>query len=253
MVIASLAARGRRHPDDHRPFAYAAQLLTEGAGVSLRRRQLAQQSPQCPWTQLGRKSQERKRVSGPDPLWSLLDLRATLWVRGVVSEEILLIRPTLSLAADFQRLAQEHLIQGDTRYQDAARNIPAFIKLCADYEVGRCLPEGWVPQSTFWLMQNRERILGCSRLRHELTPFLSREGGHIGYDIRSSERGKGYGTLLLRLTLDKARELGIGEVLITADEANIASWKVIERNGGKREDGCFSGTGGPFRRYWVPI
>jgi predicted acetyltransferase len=170
-----------------------------------------------------------------------------------VNERILLIKPTLSLASDFEMLAQEHLREGDTRYVDAVSDIARFVKRCEDGESGPSLFEGWVPQSTFWLVRNGERVLGCSRLRHSLTPFLQHEGGHVGYDIRPSERRKGYGTLLLRLTLDEARRLGLGEVLITADEANVASWKVIERNGGQREDGSFSGTRGPFRRYRVPL
>ena len=84
-------------------------------------------------------------------------------------------------------------------------------------------------------------------------PMPRHEGGHIGYDVRPSERGKGCGTRLLRLTLQKARELGLDDVLITADEANAASWKVIERNGGRREAGLFEGTRGPIRRYRVAV
>jgi predicted acetyltransferase len=84
-------------------------------------------------------------------------------------------------------------------------------------------------------------------------PMPRHEGGHIGYDVRPSERGKGCGTRLLRLTLQKARELGLDDVLITADEGNAASWKVIERNGGRREAGLFEGTRGPVRRYRVAV
>src|SRR5262245_2960955 len=168
-----------------------------------------------------------------------------------MSEQNALIRPTASLASDFQKLADEHRADGENRYEEAARDVPAFIRICEAHEAGRSLPPGWVRQSTFWLVRNGERILGCSRLRHELTPSLSYEGGHIGYDVRPSERGKGCGSLLLGLTLRKARELGLMEVLVTADEVNAASWKAIERNGGRREEGRFVGSNGPFRRYWI--
>jgi predicted acetyltransferase len=166
--------------------------------------------------------------------------------------ELTLVKPTLRLADEFQRLACEHLAEGDRRYEEAAHNVAAFIATCDAHEAGRSLPAGWVPQSTFWLVRNHEHMLGCSRLRHALTQFLSHQGGHIGYDIRPSERGKGYGNVLFALTLRQARKLGFAQVLVTADEANVASWKVIERNGGRREDGHFAGTNGPFRRYWVP-
>jgi predicted acetyltransferase len=168
-----------------------------------------------------------------------------------MTNEIVLIKPTLKLAADFHRLADEHLAHGDNRYAEAALDVAAFITMCEAHDAGRSLPPGWVPQSTFWLVRNGERILGCSRVRHTLSTSLSHRGGHIGYDVRPSERGKGYGNLLFALTLRQARELGFAEVLVTADDANVASWKIVERSGGRREDGRFVGPNGPFRRYWV--
>ena len=42
-------------------------------------------------------------------------------------------------------------------------------------------------------------------IRHRLTDDLKRYGGHIGYDVRYSEWNKGYGTLMLRLALEKAK------------------------------------------------
>jgi predicted acetyltransferase len=42
-------------------------------------------------------------------------------------------------------------------------------------------------------------------------------------------------------------ERGLGQVLVTCDEENVASRKVIEANGGRYED---SNEG--KRRYWVP-
>ncbi|MHB8934154.1 MAG: GNAT family N-acetyltransferase, partial [Bellilinea sp.] len=93
-----------------------------------------------------------------------------------------------------------------------------------------------------------------SRLRHRLTPLLEEEGGHIGYDIRPSERGKGYATLLLALTLEKARESGMAGVLVTCDEDNIASARVIEKNKGQLLNTVVSQTSGKqVRRYWIDL
>jgi predicted acetyltransferase len=58
---------------------------------------------------------------------------------------------------------------------------------------------------------------------------LKQEGGHIGYSIRASERGKGYGTKMLKMVLPKVKELEIDRALITCDDTNIASQKVIEK------------------------
>ena len=101
-------------------------------------------------------------------------------------------------------------------------------------------------------MMRDGHLVGCSRLRPQIHGAVAYEGGHIGYDVRPSERGKGYGTLLLRLTLAQARRAGLSEVLVTADDANPISCAVIERNGGRREAGVHRRASGvEFRRYWL--
>jgi len=91
---------------------------------------------------------------------------------------------------------------------------------------------GGVPQSTYWLVRNGTEVLGSSALRHRLPISLPDVAGQIDYGLRPSARGRGYGTVLLALTLGKARELGLREVLVTCRKSNIASMRVIERNGG---------------------
>ncbi len=44
----------------------------------------------------------------------------------------------------------------------------------------------------------------------------------------------GYGTLQLKLLLQKAKELGIENALLTCNVNNIASYRVMEKNGGER-------------------
>ena len=108
-------------------------------------------------------------------------------------ESVALIHPTVDLRDDFQVLAEEFSSEGDERYRDAARDVPAFVEICRDHAAGRNLPSDWVPQATFWLVRHARTILGCSRLRHRLTELLAERGGHIGYDVRPSERGEDMG------------------------------------------------------------
>ena len=166
-------------------------------------------------------------------------------------DDIALIHPTVDLCDDFRVLAEEFAAEGDDRYRDAARDVPAFVAMCRDHAAGRNLPPDWVPQTTFWLVRGGRTILGSSRLRHQLTDALTGRGGHIGYDVRPSERRRGYGTRLLHMTLPEARRIGLTRVLITADDANVASWRIIERNGGQREPERFVGESGVLRRYWL--
>lgn len=56
-------------------------------------------------------------------------------------------------------------------------------------------------------------------------------GGHIGYDIRPSARGHGYGTLIIKLGLAQAKAIGLTKALVTCDPTNLASKKIIEKNG----------------------
>jgi predicted acetyltransferase/adenylate kinase family enzyme len=167
-------------------------------------------------------------------------------------ETITLIRPTLALRYDFRSLAEEFFAEGDDRYREATADFEGFIRLCSDEAVGRNLAPGRVPQSTFWLSRNEQRILACSRLRHSLNPYLEEFGGHIGYDVRPSERERGYGTQILKLTLDKAREIGLKRLLVTADSSNVASWRIIEKNGGVLHSEAVSReTGKLLRKYWI--
>src|SRR5579859_7510166 len=92
-----------------------------------------------------------------------------------------------------------------------------------------------VPFSNFWLIDNGEYI-GQVAVRHEMNDFIKRVAGNIGYQIRPSKRRRGYGKAILRLGLQKARELGIPRALLTCDEDNIGSQRVIEYNGGRFED-----------------
>lgn len=128
------------------------------------------------------------------------------------------------------------------------QDFPEYLKVQIDMASGIGIDlDRYVPQTRYWLYVDG-RPVGVGKLRHYLNDSLMIEGGHIGYAIRPSERGKGYGTLMLRLLLERAREKGIAEVLVTCREDNILSRKVIERNGGVLDDVVKGGC-----RYWIAI
>ena len=110
---------------------------------------------------------------------------------------------------------------------------------------------GMVPASHFWLISGDGRYLGDVDIRHRLNDALRRFGGHIGYKIRPTERRKGYGRLICRLGINEARRRGIGDILITCDDNNIGSQKIIEGNGGILLDRIDNSRGVLTRRYWI--
>ena len=134
------------------------------------------------------------------------------------------------------------------------QGLSRFLQHLVDVAAGRNLPAAWVPATTFWLLDDSERAVAMSNLRHELTPFLLNHGGHIGYYVAREQRGKGYGTHVLALTLEEARKLGLQRVLLTVDSDNERSIRVIERNEAVMEDeGIDETTGRLHRRYWIEL
>jgi predicted acetyltransferase len=107
-------------------------------------------------------------------------------------------------------------------------------------------PEGFVPSTTLWWVEGDE-YLGRLAIRHRLTPHLLEEGGHIGYDVRTSARRRGHATAMLRAALPVSRALGIESALVTCEFTNLGSRRVIEANGGVLED-----QRGDKLRFWVP-
>lgn len=100
-----------------------------------------------------------------------------------------------------------------------------------------------VPALTyFYVRQEDERIVGMVNIRLALNDFLRKEGGHIGYSVRPTERRKNYGTDLLSTALDVCSKVGIKEVLVSCDRENPASAGVIKKCGGILKDEFYSET-----------
>ena len=115
---------------------------------------------------------------------------------------------------------------------------------------GAGLAAGWVPASLLVADVGGE-LVGRVTIRHALTPALAEVGGHIGYGVRPGYRRRGFAGEMLRNALIVARSLGIDEVLVTCDDDNVASIKVIERYEGQLQDVRPGTDGIPKRRYWI--
>lgn len=118
------------------------------------------------------------------------------------------------------------------------------------------LPEHYVPSFDYFAVDG-DKFIGVIHIRIGLTPNLLQYGGNIGYAINPKYWRQGYGTELLKQGLLKAKDLVKSEkVLITCDDTNIGSYKVIEKNGGILENIVENTDGNEkfkTKRYWIKI
>ncbi len=125
------------------------------------------------------------------------------------------------------------------------------------YRNERGLPPDRVGEDKYWLVDDETaRFIGEIALRHRLNDALLRRGGHIGYGVRYTEWNRGYGTRMLALALEKAKERGVSPVLVTCNDDNHASARVAEKNGFTLGDKIAVTVDGETiltRRYWKTI
>ena len=128
----------------------------------------------------------------------------------------------------------------------------AYLEQLENERRGRELAEGRVP-AAFLAAVVDDELVGRVSIRYALNDYLAYAGGHIGYQVRTEHRRRGYGTTILRLALEHATDQGVERVLLTCDDANLGSQKIIESCGGVLESVVVGNeTGGEaFRRYWI--
>lgn len=105
--------------------------------------------------------------------------------------------------------------------------LPKYI----DNSKGINLPEGYVPQTVFFLWDN-DQIVGLFRIRHYLNDFLRNRHGHIAYGIKKEFRNRGYATKGLKLAVDEARKIiKEDEIYLSVHKTNPSSLRVQLKNG----------------------
>ncbi len=163
-----------------------------------------------------------------------------------------LVKPSLEYRNSFIEAIKEFEAEGENIYMRGTKpddNFDELLLKIKEREEGINLPANRVPQTELWLVENGE-FIGWTKIRHRLNENLLLEGGHIGYAIRPRARKQGYGTKILELSLSVAKKLGIDKVLVTCDDDNISSTKIIEKCGGVLEN-KIEHEERLKRRYWI--
>lgn len=141
-----------------------------------------------------------------------------------------------------------------TSWLAEAPSIEAWLVKLEGYEQRDESKSGLVPGLQYIAIDEKNHLVGMVNLRLALNDYLSNYGGHVGYSILPEARRQGHGTELLRQTLKLAKEQGLTQVLVTTNETNIGSQKIIESNGGVLEDKRQDPEDGQLtRRYWITL
>ncbi|WP_338945269.1 GNAT family N-acetyltransferase [Fusobacterium pseudoperiodonticum] len=172
-------------------------------------------------------------------------------------DKIILVKPDLSYADEIIKYKEESLkespIINGSAGLDRFSSIEIWFEELKKRSCEDTVPEGLVPSSTYLGVREKDNyIVGMIDIRHYLNEYLTQVGGHIGYGVRKTERNKGYAKQMLKLALEKCKELKIKRVLITCDEDNIASEKVILSANAKLED-IRNIDGENKKRFWIDL
>jgi predicted acetyltransferase len=169
-----------------------------------------------------------------------------------------LVRPDVRYHVSLVRAAEELHAEGNGSYLmledwpvETLRDPEQFARYVDERNDSLVVPpekaSWWVPVTLLWIVDEADRVVGRVSIRHRLTEHLLQVGGHIGYAVIPSARRRGHATAALAQSLPIAAELGIDPALVTCDDTNVASRRVIEKNGGVLED-----VRAGKMRFWVP-
>lgn len=148
----------------------------------------------------------------------------------------------LDMIAEFSNTGSPH---DGSFWSEDAFDYQDWLTNHLDQELGLNLPEGWVPAIQLVGFQDNQAI-GFLNLRLRLNDHLLHTGGHIGYSVRPSQRGKGYAKAMLNQGIELAKTKNITEILVTCNQNNAPSRAVILANGGQLED-----IRDTTERYWI--
>ena len=86
-----------------------------------------------------------------------------------------------------------------------------------------------------YILYDNNIPIGEVGIRTTINEFWTNKGSQIYYKIRLSQRGKGYGNIILNLALKETKKLGFKQIRINCDNDNVASKKIILKNNGKQD------------------
>lgn len=110
-----------------------------------------------------------------------------------------------------------------------------------------------VPATKFFYIADGV-IKGGISCRWSLNEYLLQFGGNIGYGVAPVYRKQGIASEMVRQAIGLFKERDEKRVLITAEDWNTASQKIIRAAGGVYENTLIEAdTGYKLKRYWIDL
>lgn len=173
-------------------------------------------------------------------------------------ERLLLVKPSLEMKDKALDYKKEHVENEEDILHGSAlldrMDYETWLKLTLENWNFETVHDDWVVASTFFVVREMDsKIIGMIDIRHSLNEFLASYGGHIGYGVRPSERGKGYGRAILKLALDYAKGIGLEKVMLACNQENERSRKTILSCDGVKEKEFLHTDGKIVEVYWISL
>ena len=175
-----------------------------------------------------------------------------------MKSKLKLVLPNKKYLASYQNYLRDFIKHGPLETKEqyekqlTSSKKPKFLTWLMWDRLAKNLEKGMVQQTTYWGIVN-DQVVGRISFRHKLTKQLREHDGNIGYAVRPNKQGKGYASEMLKQLLVKVKKLGYKKVLITCDEDNYGSRKVVEHNKATLEKIALDSEGRSTCYYWIKL
>jgi predicted acetyltransferase len=129
----------------------------------------------------------------------------------------------------YQEYLTECFGDGLQKYQAAALAPKSYLENIIAHEQGQNLPSNTPETASYFCLINDE-VVGTIRYRRGSNRLIEQVIGHTGYDTKPSVRGKGVAKYMLSWLQEQVLT---EHIIVTCEQNNLASKKVIESCGGK--------------------
>lgn len=176
----------------------------------------------------------------------------------LTDDDLSLVRLTADLGNEYLAMVNEFEAAGEgypyNNISLARRDFPAFVRELEDEERGVEFEGRHFQQTTYVLIRDGGTVVGEIRFRPQTVPPFGGGRDHVGYNVRPSQRRRGYASYMLGCVLEQARALGLPGISLTVEGDNPASVRTIEKHGGAlMERRVDEDTGSVVSVYWIGL